>query len=808
MKTVFISYRQTSDAERDRVREFGERLRGCGITVVLDQFLLDEKPEGSGDGWDKWSSDRALETECVIIIGNEAWFQCFDKTQKPGTGLGAANEADDIRHRITKAGGIVEDIRVVLFDDADAKHISAKLERYRRFHAGRDFAAIVKWLGGTVPAGSGGGGGDSKTSIPHNLPTLQPFFGREDELRKIADALDPDSRTWGALIDGPGGMGKTSLAVRAAYDASPDVFKKIIFVSLKTRELDDDGVRDLSGFILSGLVELLNELARELGCDDIAKAPEDQRPRLLLDKLRGTQTLLVLDNLESLLKRDRDTLFTFVKKLPAGCKAILTSRGRIGSGAEELILEAFSEEAALATLAELATHNPLLAQTSEAERLVLYRETAGKPLLLRWTAGQLGRGHCLTFTDALHFIRSCPEGNDPLEFIFGDLVGDFDIAETAALCALTYFTLPANVEHIATLAGLSETDTDRALRKLTVRSLVVPTEELKTFTLVPMVADFLRKKKPEVVAETGDRLEKRAYALIVENGYDKSDRFPVLDTTWPTLAPALPLFAAGTNPRLQTVCEGLKFFLEFYGRWDESLWISWKAEERAVAALDFGSAGWRANDAGWVHYLRGQADTVLECADRADAHWNKTEVKASERAVVLRLRGNGHRLAKNYASAIESYRKAREGWATIGRDHVEIALILDALADTERQTGCLSAAAGHYGEALRIAYEVNDKFSITAFKGKLAEVELDLGKFREARVLAKDALAESERLGRLELIAENCHRLAKAFLRDRIASESLPHARRAVDIFTRLGSPDLADAQATLAECERALAGK
>jgi len=111
----------------------------------------------------------------------------------------------------------------------------------------------------------------------------------------------------------------------------------------KTRELDDDGVRDLSGFLISGLAELLDELARELGCDDIARAPEDQRPRLLLDALRGTQTLLVLDNLESLLKRERDTLFTFVKKLPAGCKAILTSRRRTGSGAEELILEELSE---------------------------------------------------------------------------------------------------------------------------------------------------------------------------------------------------------------------------------------------------------------------------------------------------------------------------------------------------------------------------------------------------------------------------------------------------------------------------------
>src|SRR6185436_1478898 len=242
--------------------------------------------------------------------------------------------------------------------------------------------------------------------------------------------------------------------------------------------------------------------------DDIVKADEKQRPRLLLHALGRTRTLLVLDNLESLVKAERDIVFTFVKKLPAGCKAILTSRGRIGSGAEELILEKLSEEAALATLAELATHNPLLAATSEAERLVLYRETAGKPLLLRWTAGQLGRGHCLTFTDALHYIRSCPEGNDPLEFIFGDLVEDFDAAEIAALCALTYFTLPAKVEHIAALCsdaaadapkerelpvrredggpvssrtGSSRSlDLTRALKSLANRSLVVPADEFQS----------------------------------------------------------------------------------------------------------------------------------------------------------------------------------------------------------------------------------------------------------------------------------------------------------------------------------------
>ena len=296
-----------------------------------------------------------------------------------------------------------------------------------------------------------------KTSTPNNLPRLQPFFGREKELAAIREALDPENRTWGALIDGPGGMGKTSLALRAAYDCPPGQFQRIIFLSVKDREMDDDGVRKLTGFILlPGFLEMLNELARELRQPDITKAPEDQRIRMLLDALRPAQALLILDNLESLPKSDRDQLFTFVKRLPQGCKAILTSRRRIGSGSEELILEQLDEAAALATLADLARHNKLLARTSEAERIALYKQTGGKPLLLRWVAGQLGRGSCRTFTDALHFLSTCPPDNDPLEFIFGDLVEEFTPEETRVLCTLTYFTLPAKVEHIAEVAGLDK----------------------------------------------------------------------------------------------------------------------------------------------------------------------------------------------------------------------------------------------------------------------------------------------------------------------------------------------------------------
>jgi tetratricopeptide (TPR) repeat protein len=802
MPKVFISYRQSDDAQRQRVRAFAEKLRDCELEVVLDQFHLDKNPGGPDEGWDKWSSDQALKTDNVIIIGTEAWFQCFDKNQPPGTGLGAACEADDLRHRIFKANGIIPNIRVVIFDSADSKYISAKLERYHRFHAERDFDAIVGWLDGKLPRTQRPDPEPPRTSIPHNLPKLQPFFGREEELRTIAEALDPESRTWGALIDGPGGMGKTSLAVRAAYAVSPEVFARIVFVSLKSRELDEDGVRDLSPFLISGLNELFGELAREIGHPNLLKAEENQRPRLLLDALRDTKTLLILDNLESLTKPERDTVFTFVKRLPAGCKAILTSRMRVGSGAEELILEKLSQDAALATLAELAKRNPTLAKTSEAERLVLYRETGGKPLLLRWTAGQVGRGSCATFTDAIAYLRSCPKENDPLEFIFGDLVADFSDAETRALCALTYFTLPATAAHLATIAERDEAEVLAALKSLAHRSLVVPSDEYRTFTLIPLVADFLRNKKPEVIRETGGRLEKHAYALMVENGYDNHDRFPVLDAAWPTLAAALPRMLVGENDRLQTVCSALSSFLNFTGRWDEWLTLERDAEVRALTAEDFGHAGWRAHQAGWGHYLRGQSGDVLACAERAEAHWRKTNAGTLERAYAMRLRGVGHQLRKDYAAAIAAYGEAVELFRNSSPENMEVASALNSLAEAERLSGDYYAAERDYCKALQIACAMYHRESIAIYTGNLAGLSLDRADWAKAEKLAFEALSLSEKVGRVELIADNSVRLAGALVQQGKKAEALPYARRAVELSEKLGSHNLVLARKILQGCE------
>ena len=380
MPEVFLSYRHTSSTERKRVRAFAERLRSSGISVILDQFFLEDHPGGPNDGWDKWSSDRALHTSHVIIIGSEAWFQCFDKTQPHRTGLGAACEADDIRHRVYEANGIVETIRVVLFDEADSKHISPKLKRYHRFHADRDFDNILRWLNskekvGKGMDGKGIGATDSDSSIPlppiplphsrpssprSNLPTIQRFFGRDAELAKLLPDLHPDATGWGALIDGPGGMGKTTLAIRAAELAAPGHYDDILFLSAKQTAMDPHGPHDESPFAVSGFTQMLDAIARRLQKPEITQAPADQRPRLLIDTLTGTRTLLVLDNLETLTDADQRSLFAFLGHLPRTCKALLTSRPLVIATGRRLKLQQLDQTAALQTLADIARDNPAL----------------------------------------------------------------------------------------------------------------------------------------------------------------------------------------------------------------------------------------------------------------------------------------------------------------------------------------------------------------------------------------------------------------------------------------------------------------
>lgn len=649
------------------------------------------------------------------------------------------------------------------------------------------------------------------------LPNQPYFFGREKELAIIADAISPESRTWGALIDGPGGIGKTALAIRAAHLAPETLFERKIFITAKVRELTSEGEKPLKDFSRDNYFSMLNELAMELGEEGIPRLAPDERANPLRMAMAGKKILIIFDNLETLPEDERTRLFQFLSRLPEVNKAIVTSRRRADVDARVVRLDRLSHDEAMQLVDELALRSPRLARASQIERNDLYEITQGNPLFIRWIAGQLGRegSQCRTIAEACAFLEKVPKGNDPLEYIFGDLLETFSESETKVLAALTHFTQPAKLKWLAQMAELPERAAETALEDLADRSILTASPEARTFFLPPLARKFIETRRPEAVVQTGDALTNRAYALAMQYGGSKNyEGFKTLDAEWDLLAAALPRLLQGENTRLQMVCAQLAFFLNFTGRWDERLWFSEQAEARALDANDLDNAGWRAYQAGWVYTLRSQPTEVLACAARTATHWQA--FTPHQKATAIRLRGFGHLLQKDYPAAIAVYQEALEIWRSLSPESDEVSTALSDLAEVENASRDYPAAERDYRAALRIAKKNGNQEYVATYTGNLADFALDRVQWAEAESLAREALALAEKVGRQELIASDCHRIAKALLEQNraaeaealVLSEAEALARRAVEIFTRLRYKDLPDAQEVLAEIENALEGE
>ncbi|WP_408591828.1 hypothetical protein [Novosphingobium sp.] len=118
-------------------------------------------------------------------------------------------------------------------------------------------------------------------SISASIPNLAPFFmGRADELAAVLALFRPSPDSAAILIQGSPGMGKTELTKAVALDRGlVDRFgKRRWFVPLETAKTTS---------------EMEKAIILAIGCD----------PRIefaaAMDSLRGKQTLLILDNLET-----------------------------------------------------------------------------------------------------------------------------------------------------------------------------------------------------------------------------------------------------------------------------------------------------------------------------------------------------------------------------------------------------------------------------------------------------------------------------------------------------------------------------
>lgn len=155
----------------------------------------------------------------------------------------------------------------------------------------------------------------SLNRAPHNLPSqLTPLVGREQALAEIRPLLERDRLV---TLVGPGGMGKTRLAVQTGAELQENFPDGIWLAEFAT-------VTDAS--------LLPNVIAKLFGISTDGNAPP--LPAVLL-ALQRRKTLIILDNCEHLTEAVAELAETLLRRCPE-VRMLATSRERLGLIGESL----------------------------------------------------------------------------------------------------------------------------------------------------------------------------------------------------------------------------------------------------------------------------------------------------------------------------------------------------------------------------------------------------------------------------------------------------------------------------------------
>jgi WD40 repeat protein len=237
--------------------------------------------------------------------------------------------------------------------------------------------------------------------VKHNLPSplLGSFWGREKEISEINRRLKPYpiSNYHLVVIDGVGGVGKSSLALQIAHEfingdselPENEHFDTIVWASLKSTRLTPDGIIQTQRNIYT-LHDIYRTIAIVLGKKEILDGPPEQLYELVRQLLAENRTLLIIDNFESLDTQQLQLVTDFLIELPAPTKAIVTTRSRIRIG-HEIHLDGMPAEHAFLLMDQECEKEGI--SLSEEERGELYSRTGGIPLAIAWSIAQIGKGN-------------------------------------------------------------------------------------------------------------------------------------------------------------------------------------------------------------------------------------------------------------------------------------------------------------------------------------------------------------------------------------------------------------------------------
>jgi predicted ATPase/DNA-binding CsgD family transcriptional regulator/DNA-binding XRE family transcriptional regulator len=591
-----------------------------------------------------------------------------------------------------------------------------------------------------MPAAQAPGGGRGEAPRRSWLPANQSsFVGRERELSELGSML---GRARLISLTGPGGAGKTRLAVELGRRWEAAHQDEVLFVSLGT---------------VRAPRSVVSAMATMLHLPDRRDVPlQASLSQALLARSRGDGGgLLILDGAELHQAQVADVAEHLLRTVPE-LRIVLTSRVIIGVAGEVCwavppldcppvaagAADIASSDAVRLFLARVADRQPGLTAADVAPHAVgeLCRRLGGLPLAIELIAGWVGT---LSIQEILRqhatLVDYDPAGRRKLTDVLQASYDLLDPGQQRALRALGVFAATFNLDDAQAILGASAADAIRGLVDAAWLVVLRGTEQNR-FAMVAAIRVFAQAR----LADAGEAAEVRGmHARHFARMAGDSERG---------------LVGAGADEWTHQMEAAVD---------DVHAALHWLVQDDNELGLTTSAALWRwwlvsgrlAIGRSWLdRFLAGPG--AGQEAGAGDGGPGAGEATASALSAAALLAAE----SGDYAEAIERARRAMAIFESLGLTD-RTAHAATVLGSAQRYLGDRAGARQSWQKALDLRAGAGDRWKESAALNNLALIEDDDGNFDRARELLERALLIKRQLGEPRPIAIGLANLAGVLIR-------------------------------------------
>jgi tetratricopeptide (TPR) repeat protein len=437
---VFISYSHDSKEQMDQVLALANRLRTEGIDCNIDQY-----EQSPANGWHRWMIDEIEGADFVLMIFTTKYTRHFWSKEEDAMAMGVAWEGAIITQDLYAQQGKNLKYIPILFSSENTDAIPKILRSTSRYDLrnSNEYERLYRRLT-NQPENTKPELGilqklpanerkhvfnlpverlDIKEKERCNLPRgkYNDFVGRKREILELLKRISPNYRQHINVVRGIGGVGKTSLVIEVAnrcWQAKKDgrvddripVFDAIIFTSSKAADLVNTRIvnRPEKEPLLTDIFRVISSVLNE---PTITQVEAEDQPKKANEILSKQSTLLIVDNMETLLEEEQNRILSFLNNVPLSTQVIITTRNFLGF--DGIIIESLNKSESFDLLDSQAKIKKI-SNINNAWKKDVYNRFGGIPIALIYAIGKRAAGY--GFADIIDSKRMLT--NDLGEFCF------------------------------------------------------------------------------------------------------------------------------------------------------------------------------------------------------------------------------------------------------------------------------------------------------------------------------------------------------------------------------------------------------